>query len=174
MLTKDEDILPVQYADQRRSYPASAVCYRYDSWTFTPILLFSHKIFILIHIWDVEACTCVRTIVNQWTFLTERGIASLNCAHSIPLCSNWKIHRHNIYQNLWWETSAFRRGVAEVFTLLRCYAALVGSTHQRFGTFYRYHLQGSRNTRIQGDSKRSTQFRTSIFPELYMVCEWSI
>ena len=24
---------------------------------------------------------------------------------------------------------------------------------------------------IQGDSKRWTQFRTSIFPELYMVCE---
>jgi len=27
--------------------------------------------------------------------------------------------------------------------------------------------------RIQGDSKRWTQFRTSIFPELYMACEWS-
>jgi len=27
---------------------------------------------------------------------------------------------------------------------------------------------------IQGDSKRWTQFRTSVFPELYMVCEWSI
>ena len=26
---------------------------------------------------------------------------------------------------------------------------------------------------IQGDSKRWTQFRKSIFPELYMVCEWS-
>jgi hypothetical protein len=26
---------------------------------------------------------------------------------------------------------------------------------------------------IQGDSERSTQFRTSIFPQLYMVCEWS-
>ena len=26
---------------------------------------------------------------------------------------------------------------------------------------------------IQGDSKRWTQFRTSIFPELYTVCEWS-
>jgi hypothetical protein len=26
---------------------------------------------------------------------------------------------------------------------------------------------------IQRDSKRGTQFRTSIFPELYMVCEWS-
>ena len=24
---------------------------------------------------------------------------------------------------------------------------------------------------IQGDSKRLTQFRTSIFPELYLVCE---
>jgi len=24
---------------------------------------------------------------------------------------------------------------------------------------------------IQGDSKRWTQFRTSIFPELYMICE---
>jgi len=23
------------------------------------------------------------------------------------------------------------------------------------------------------DSERCTQFRTSIFPELYMVCEWS-
>jgi len=27
--------------------------------------------------------------------------------------------------------------------------------------------------KIQGDSKRWTQFRTSIFPELYMVCERS-
>ena len=26
---------------------------------------------------------------------------------------------------------------------------------------------------IQDDSKRLTQFHTSIFPELYMVCEWS-
>ena len=26
---------------------------------------------------------------------------------------------------------------------------------------------------VQRDSKRWTQFRTSIFPELYMVCEWS-
>jgi len=26
---------------------------------------------------------------------------------------------------------------------------------------------------IQRDSKRCTQFRTSVFPELYMVCEWS-
>jgi len=28
-------------------------------------------------------------------------------------------------------------------------------------------------TKIQGDSKRWTQFRTSIFAELYMVREWS-
>jgi len=27
--------------------------------------------------------------------------------------------------------------------------------------------------KIQRDSKRWTQFRTSVFPELYMVCEWS-
>ena len=27
--------------------------------------------------------------------------------------------------------------------------------------------------KMQRDSKRWTQFRTSIFPELYMVCEWS-
>jgi len=26
---------------------------------------------------------------------------------------------------------------------------------------------------VQCDSKRWTQFRTSIFPELYTVCEWS-
>jgi hypothetical protein len=73
----------------------------------------------------------------------ERGIASLNCAHYIPLCSNWNIYRHNIYQNLWWETSGFPRGVAEVFVLLRCYATLVGIIHRSFGTVYRYHLQGS-------------------------------
>ena len=30
------------------------------------------------------------------------------------------------------------------------------------------------NAGIQRDSKICTQFRTSIFPELYMVCEWSI
>ena len=37
-------------------------------------------------------------------------------------------------------------------------------------------LMGSVNklfNEIQDDSKRWTQFRTSIFPELYMVCEWS-
>ena len=28
-------------------------------------------------------------------------------------------------------------------------------------------------TELKSDSKRWTQFRTSIFPELYMVCEWS-
>ena len=29
------------------------------------------------------------------------------------------------------------------------------------------------HTYIQGDSKRLTHFRTSVFPELYIVCEWS-
>jgi len=77
----------------------------------------------------------------------ERGTASLNYAHYILLYSNWKIHRHNLYQNLWRETSGFRRDVAEVFVHLRCYATLVGSMHQTFGTVYRYHLQGSGNTR---------------------------
>jgi len=36
----------------------------------------------------------------------------------------------------------FRRSVYEIFALLGCYAALIDS-YRRFGTTYRYHLQGS-------------------------------
>jgi hypothetical protein len=38
---------------------------------------------------------------SELLLIDERGIVSLNCAHSIPLCINWKIHRHNVYQILW-------------------------------------------------------------------------
>ena len=33
------------------------------------------------------------------------------------------------------------------------------------------HIRSLHNGRVQRDLKRWTQFRTSIFPELYMICE---
>jgi len=41
----------------------------------------------------------------------------------------------------------------------------------RFNQFYNIYIYNVAHLDIQGDSKRWTQFRTSIFPKLYMVCE---
>jgi len=89
MENKKEVILPVQYV----TITIAEHSHHFNYFHIISSFLIKFDMF--------EACTCVRTTVNRRTLLVERGIASLNCAHSIALCRNWKIYRHNVYQNLW-------------------------------------------------------------------------
>ena len=55
--------------------------------------------------------------------------------------------------------SGFRRGVNEIFALLRSYAVLIGS-YRRFGTVYRSHLKALSFTADDGTDRLSRNVST--------------
>jgi len=69
--------------------------------------------------------------------------------------------------------SGFRRGVNEIFALLGCYTRSLVLTYRRFGTTYRFRLQGTSSPKTSVNNCQSTLRKIPEERRSYRIMMWA-
>ena len=104
-------------------------------------------------------------VVDQGLIIEASRSHSHTTLSRTPL-DKWSARRRNLYLT----TNTTRK--RQTSMLLGRFEPTIWADEQPKSHALRLRSHWNR-PKVQGDSKRWTQLRTSMFPELYMVCEWS-